>query len=68
MLKEPCIMILEDKELHVTVEDKAFCISANGNKLSMVLCNRISSEQEEADKCFYVHNSLLTLDLKELTL
>ena len=25
--------ILEDKELYVTVEDKAFCISSNGNRL-----------------------------------
>ena len=41
--------ILEDKELYVTVEDKAFCISSNGNKLSMVLCSMLSSEQEEAD-------------------
>ena len=49
MLKESCIKILEDKELYITVEDKSFCISFNGNKLSMVLCNRISSEQEEAD-------------------
>ena len=48
MLMESCIKIMEDKELYVTVEDKAFCISSNGNKLSMVLCNRISSEQEEA--------------------
>ena len=49
MLKESCIKILEDKELYVTIEDKVFCKSYNGNKLSMVLCNRISSEQEEAD-------------------
>ena len=49
MLKKSCIKILQDKELDVTVEEKAFCISSNGNKLSMVLCNRISSEQEEAD-------------------
>ena len=41
--------ILEDKDLYGTVEDKVFCISSNGNKLSMVLCNRLSSEQEEAD-------------------
>ena len=41
--------ILEDKELYVTVEDKAFCITSDGNKLSMVLCNRLSSEQEEAE-------------------
>ena len=40
--------ILED-ELYVTVEDKAFCISSNGSKLSMVLCNRLSNEQEETD-------------------
>ena len=49
MLEESCIKILEDKELYVTVEDKAFCISSNGNKLPMVLCNSISSEQEEAE-------------------
>ena len=49
MLEESCIKILEDKELYVTVEDKAFCISSNDNKLLMVLCNRISSEQEKAD-------------------
>ena len=49
MLKESCIKILEDKELYVTVKDNTFCISSNGNKLPMVLCNRISSEQEEAD-------------------
>ena len=41
--------ILEDKKLYVTGEDKVFCISSNGNNLSMVLCNRLSSEQEEAD-------------------
>ena len=41
--------ILEDKELYVTVEDKAFCISSNGNKPSMVLCSMLSSEQGEAD-------------------
>ena len=41
--------ILEDKKLYVTVEDKVFCISSNGNILSMVLCNRLSSKQEEAD-------------------
>ena len=41
--------ILEDKELYVTVEDKAFYISPNGNKLSMMLCSRLSSKQEEAD-------------------
>ena len=49
MLKESCIKILEDKELYVTDDDKAFSISSNGNNLSMVLYNRISSEQEEAD-------------------
>ena len=41
--------ILEDKKLYVTVEDKVFCISSNGSNLSTVLCNRLSSEQEEAD-------------------
>ena len=41
--------ILEDKELYVTVEDKALCISSNGNKLSMVLWNRLSNKQEEDD-------------------
>ena len=40
---------LEDKELYVTVEGKGFCISPNSNKLSLALCNRLSSEQEEAD-------------------
>ena len=40
---------LEDKELYVTVEEKGFCISSNSNKLSLALCNRLSSEQEEAD-------------------
>ena len=40
--------ILED-ELYVTVEDKAFCISSNGSELSMVLCNRLTNEQEETD-------------------
>ena len=41
--------ILEDKELYVTVEDKAFRISSNGNKLSMRPCNRLLSQQEEAE-------------------
>ena len=40
---------MEDKKLYVTVEERAFCISSNSNKLSIVLCNRLSSEQEEAD-------------------
>ena len=40
--------ILEDKELHVTIEGKAICISSNGNKLLAVLCNRLC-EQKEAD-------------------
>ena len=33
----------------VTFEEKAFCVSSNSSKLSMVLCNRLSSVQEEAD-------------------
>ena len=41
--------ILEDKEFYVTVEDKAFCISSSGKKLSMVLCKSLSIEQEEAN-------------------
>ena len=41
--------ILEDKELYVVAEGQAFCLSSNKNKLSMAFCDRLSSEQEEAD-------------------
>ena len=42
-------MAFEDKKLYITVEENAFCVSSNSSKLSMMLCNRLSSEQEEAD-------------------
>lgn len=49
------VKIFEDK-YSVTVEAKGCRIPLNGNKLSMVLCNRLSSEQEQADaKMFYIH-------------
>ena len=46
--------LLENKELYVTVQETAFCISSKSNKLSMGLCNRLSSEQEEADTSVFM--------------
>ena len=68
--------ILEDKELYITVEDNAICISPSGNKLSMMLCNRLSSKQEEADiKAFlwpqfpflHTYNNIYTFKHKTFT-
>ena len=41
--------VLEEKEVYITIQDQAFCISCSNNSISKVPVRALSSREEEAD-------------------